>query len=368
MKGKRNSSSMSTAVPLSSKSALKSLHICPSCYKTFTNISKLERHYIKSHTPLGNMNSGKQNNNNVINTPRIPVNSFYPPMPSATTPYIPQIPCNSHRQGLSTNLLPVKSAAPVMPNTYESSLMPLSDMTLCRGQSHLGELPNFLPQRNFAHPGQHHSNNYSSGNKTEMIQAEDSSNTSSSSSNSQKAFRSETPKSCNVCGKEIRSRRNMKRHMLIHEDAKPYPCTNCEKSFRQASNLKTHVTVVHDDNGNLMCQLCSKVFRHSKNFKRHMLIHEGVKPYSCDRCGKEFRQAVHLKTHMITHDGHKPYSCDTCGKSFGRVANLRRHMLIHNGTKPFECQVCQKHFTQAGHLKNHILKCRDRRLFSSFQV
>jgi hypothetical protein len=45
-----------TQISDNAKSSLKSLHVCPTCYRTFSTVSTLERHYLKNHTPLGNIN------------------------------------------------------------------------------------------------------------------------------------------------------------------------------------------------------------------------------------------------------------------------------------------------------------------------
>ena len=74
------------------------------------------------------------------------------------------------------------------------------------------------------------------------------------------------------------------------------------------------------------CDVCEKVFRDSYNLKTHMRIHTNEKPYECDVCEKCFRTAGHLKVHMRSHTNEKPYECDVCEMKFRRSDTLKVHM------------------------------------------
>lgn len=47
------------------------------------------------------------------------------------------------------------------------------------------------------------------------------------------------------------------------------------------------------------CPYCGKAFGSKKDLRRHVMIHEGLKPFTCDICGKEFRLKHHLKSHKF---------------------------------------------------------------------
>ena len=73
------------------------------------------------------------------------------------------------------------------------------------------------------------------------------------------------------------------------------------------------------------CDVCEKRFTQASNLKRHMRIHTNERPYECDVCEKAFRESGHLKTHMRIHTKEKPYECDVCDKAFRQSGHLKKH-------------------------------------------
>ena len=57
--------------------------------------------------------------------------------------------------------------------------------------------------------------------------------------------RKRTQHECGVCEKRFRDSYNLKKHVHIHTNEKPYECDVCEKRFRESGNLQKHVRTQH---------------------------------------------------------------------------------------------------------------------------
>ncbi|XP_028332134.1 zinc finger protein 227-like isoform X2 [Gouania willdenowi] len=155
---------------------------------------------------------------------------------------------------------------------------------------------------------------------------------------------------CDVCGKRIKYRHNLKTHMRVHTGEKSYGCDVCGQRFAHQQNLKTHKRT-HTGEKPFVCQVCGKNVR---NLKIHQQVHTGEKPFSCSDCGKSFKRKAHLATHMTVHKGERPFGCELCTKRFYRKGHLRAHMIVHSGEKPFSCDLCGKKFNRKTHLDTHF--------------
>ena len=51
----------------------------------------------------------------------------------------------------------------------------------------------------------------------------------------------------------------------------------------------------------LTCTICLKKFKKTYNLKQHLLIHANDKPFKCDTCGKAFVQKSNLTKHHLIH-------------------------------------------------------------------
>nr|XP_014087468.2 gastrula zinc finger protein xFG20-1-like [Bactrocera oleae] len=132
----------------------------------------------------------------------------------------------------------------------------------------------------------------------------------------------DNPLVCEACGEELRTKKQLKQHMLTHTDYTPFVCKECGKSFKEKYRLKRHLEI-HGDK--LICTECGKQLSCRATFNSHMLVHSDKMPHKCDYCGRTFKRAKTLKYHLIAHTGLRPYSCDFCDKTFSTGSSCRFH-------------------------------------------
>uniref|UniRef100_A0A7N8X5R2 C2H2-type domain-containing protein n=1 Tax=Mastacembelus armatus TaxID=205130 RepID=A0A7N8X5R2_9TELE len=140
------------------------------------------------------------------------------------------------------------------------------------------------------------------------------------------------------------------------------------------------------------CKFCTKTFLKSRNLRRHILSHNEVKPYRCKACDSCFSRYDHLKVHQtrckgkrqrlevcipkISLDdvgkgwqnkfGNEPpkkqetFECEVCPRSFSTQSKLSRHVTMFHVTKLFKCMRCDTSFAHEKSLKKHKKrkKCR----------
>ncbi|XP_055372270.1 zinc finger protein OZF-like isoform X2 [Condylostylus longicornis] len=128
---------------------------------------------------------------------------------------------------------------------------------------------------------------------------------------------------CKFCNKEFASRNNLYGHQRYsHDENDEKPCPICQKKFtpfRMMKHLKNH------REANLLCTICGDLLKSKYNLKRHMLIHSETKAYKCNYCEKDFRLRETLKLHMITHTKLKPFWCRFCSSTFVQLSSCKEH-------------------------------------------
>ncbi|KAK3535550.1 hypothetical protein QTP70_016823 [Hemibagrus guttatus] len=203
--------------------------------------------------------------------------------------------------------------------------------------------------------------------------------------------RKSVPIECEICGRSIRCKAILERHMLSHTGEKPFECDECGKHYTSSSNLRIH-QLSHSGKMDYVCNECGQKFTHLPYLKRHLLRHSGKKMHICEHCGKGFIQKYHLLRHILVHTRQMPhvcdkcgmsfnrtdylnlhlrnvhliesntpkakveklYKCETCNKSFANHSSLETHKRIHTGAMPYSCIVCSRQFKQSSHLYSHM--------------
>ncbi|KAL4229592.1 hypothetical protein ACF0H5_012630 [Mactra antiquata] len=186
---------------------------------------------------------------------------------------------------------------------------------------------------------------------------------------------------CELCGKELKSKEGLRLHVLAHSGVKPYLCDQCDYRGRTSAQLKQH-KFNHMDTKTEQCEHCGKAFftktklrehirycrkefnHHcsycqkgfptASGLRKHVLMHTGERAFVCDVCGFATFRGSLLKSHMRTHTGEKPFKCKFCGAKLASRGTLRLHERTHTHEKPFVCTFCNKAFTSKWNLKTHL--------------
>lgn len=134
---------------------------------------------------------------------------------------------------------------------------------------------------------------------------------------------------CRKCERVYMTEEELEKHLLNHDEHRPYKCPQCNKGFKQPCHLNQHLRT-HTDERPFPCEVCRKSFKQACQLKQHMRLHTGEKPYQCSQCSRAFKQASQLNQHVRLHTGEKPYKCNHCSKTFTQASQLRSHKKTHD--------------------------------------
>lgn len=176
---------------------------------------------------------------------------------------------------------------------------------------------------------------------------------------------------CSLCGKQCKKKRDMKQHMIVHLDERPYSCDICYFTFKRQFQLTKHKEVVHNVKANKqICRICGWVGKSKKS----LLVHRKEctsNIFQCDICKKMFGAKSSLEYHLKSHSSDRPFPCDICDARFKYKRNAHKHILyVHQGHRPekkkkaenpekiplCQCEICGKSFYSRFGYSSHIRK------------
>ncbi|XP_077978574.1 uncharacterized protein LOC144434011 [Glandiceps talaboti] len=153
---------------------------------------------------------------------------------------------------------------------------------------------------------------------------------------------------CKECGTGFHTSTNLKTHMANHKRTTlkfVFLCEACNTSFKHAHYLKEHMVRHHKVKQPIhMCHECGQWFFEISELRIHVKIHTNDRPFECQLCGKGFRECDNLKTHMRTHAKIQTFPCQECNTCYTGSDYLRTHMMRQHKVSTFhvceECGVC----------------------------
>ncbi|XP_008477333.1 zinc finger protein 64 homolog, isoforms 1 and 2-like [Diaphorina citri] len=186
---------------------------------------------------------------------------------------------------------------------------------------------------------------------------------------------------CYACSFHTYKACNIRRHVCIHLDVKPFKCPvyrlciHCETFLpfdieELVNHCRTCVSMSRLDGFRykFVCFACSSFHSYnSTGIRRHINIHLGEKPFAyqiCLHCRSfqssninDWVQHCQSCEYMPRpHEFRHKYVCFACAYFTYKVGNIKRHLNIHLGEKPYMCNQCDYSCRDTQSLKLHMKK------------
>lgn len=161
---------------------------------------------------------------------------------------------------------------------------------------------------------------------------------------------------CTVCNFVGSNLQNLKRHLNVHLDIKPFSCSYCGTRYKQKADLKRHVSIKHTQTApKFECEHCKKIFGRKSELNRHVsTIHKKPASNECKCCKIKFESRLELEVHIAANH----FACKLCPNLvyYARKADLKVHNTNKHNEKDsqnFKCAICNSSFNWKKDLKRH---------------
>lgn len=143
---------------------------------------------------------------------------------------------------------------------------------------------------------------------------------------------------CKFCNKKFTKSRSLRRHILTHNEVKPYRCKACDSCFSRYDHLKVHSgRCIGKEKLQLRPQIC-------------------IPKISLDQVGIGWQKELQHEKEMKN----KTLECKICARTFATQSKLNWHNSMFHTVKRFKCMQCSSFFSHEKSLRDHVKyrKCR----------
>ncbi|XP_064458760.1 zinc finger protein 16-like [Ornithodoros turicata] len=171
---------------------------------------------------------------------------------------------------------------------------------------------------------------------------------------------------CSECGIRLKSSKNLRQHMVTHQERVGVQCPQCNGTYLSASLLQRHIDRVHNPRLRA-CRYCSMKFTETTFYKKHLFrAHQpqltekerrfisNLKKYTCGSCPYTTFCRKSWKKHESYHMGLRAFACSECPKRFSLKLNLDQHYASAHLRQGGRCKFCRRYFLNDESLQNHL--------------
>lgn len=139
---------------------------------------------------------------------------------------------------------------------------------------------------------------------------------------------------CDVCKQMFLTSRLRDEHRRIH--CSTYQCELCDFLTRSSDALVKHVTYRHSDKRPFPCQFCDSTFKFKRDLRKHLFIHNSENCFQCPECSFSARTVDTLRHHSrkMHQNEDRVFACHICDTECSRGNNLSRHLTVVHGLTP----------------------------------
>nr|XP_054752932.1 uncharacterized protein LOC129258727 [Lytechinus pictus] len=135
---------------------------------------------------------------------------------------------------------------------------------------------------------------------------------------------------CEVCGKAFRASYHLSQHRKSHR-TKTFSCDLCDFTSDVRMDIFDHQQL-HPNNF-ILCHVCGTVLKSKTALKRHMMVHSDARPFACtvEGCTWRFTSEALCKGHIEAHNSPGEFICLECKRRFRKRHHVRRHLKTVHG-------------------------------------